>query len=56
MAMRDSTVPKKTRYEHVVVNEDRVPEIAGTRLKVVELVIEQQAYGVRRSFTSSILT
>jgi uncharacterized protein (DUF433 family) len=45
MPVRYSTVPMKTRYEHVVVNEDRVPEIAGTALKVAELVIEQQAYG-----------
>lgn len=45
MAVRYSTVPKKTRYEHVVLNEVRVPEIAGTRLKGAELVIEQQAYG-----------
>jgi len=40
-----STALMKTRYEHVVLNEDRVPEIAGTTLKVAELVIEQQAYG-----------
>jgi uncharacterized protein (DUF433 family) len=40
-----STALMKTRYEHVVLNEDRVPEIAGTTLKVVELVVEQQAYG-----------
>jgi uncharacterized protein (DUF433 family) len=45
MPVRYSTVPMKTRYEHVVLGEDRVPEIAGTTLKVVELVIEQQAYG-----------
>jgi uncharacterized protein (DUF433 family) len=40
-----STVLMKTRYEHIVLNEDRVPEIADTMLKVAELVIEQQAYG-----------
>ena len=40
-----STVLMKTRYEHIVLNEDRVPEIVGTTLKVVELVVEQQAYG-----------
>lgn len=34
-----------TRYEHVVLNEDHVPSIAGTTMKVVELVVEQQAYG-----------
>jgi uncharacterized protein (DUF433 family) len=35
----------KTRYEHIVLNEDRVPSIVGTTTKVVELVVEQQAYG-----------
>lgn len=33
------------RYEHITLNEDRVPEISGTTMKVVELVVEQQAYG-----------
>ncbi len=32
-------------YEHITLNEDRVPGIAGTTMKVVELVVEQQAYG-----------
>jgi len=35
----------ETRYEHISLNEDRVPRIAGTTTKVVELVVEQQAYG-----------
>jgi uncharacterized protein (DUF433 family) len=35
----------ETRYEHVVLNDGRVPEIAGTTMKVVELVTAQQAYG-----------
>lgn len=35
----------QTRYEHITLNEDRAPEIAGTTIKVVELVVEQQAYG-----------
>jgi uncharacterized protein (DUF433 family) len=35
----------ETRYEHVVLNEGRVPIIAGTTMKVTELVVEQQAYG-----------
>lgn len=34
----------ETRYEHVVLNEDYVPSIAGTTMKVVELVVEQQVY------------
>ncbi len=33
------------RYEHVVLNEDNVPVIAGTTMKVVELVLEKIAYG-----------
>ena len=35
----------ETRYEHVVLNEAQVPIIAGTTLKVIELVVEKQAYG-----------
>ncbi len=35
----------KTRYEHIALNEDRVPGIVDTTMKVVELVVEQQAYG-----------
>ena len=35
----------ETRYEHISLNEDRVPGIAGTTMKVVELVVEQRAYG-----------
>lgn len=35
----------EARYKHITLNEDRVPEIASTTLKVVELVGEQQAYG-----------
>lgn len=35
----------ETRYEHISLNEDRVPVIVGTTMKVVELVVEQQAYG-----------
>jgi len=35
----------ETRYEHVVLNEMRVPLISGTTMKVVELVLAQTAYG-----------
>lgn len=35
----------ETRYEHVVLNEKGVPLIAGTTMKVIELVLGQQAYG-----------
>jgi len=30
----------ETRYEHIVLNEDHVPSIIGTTMKVVELVVE----------------
>jgi uncharacterized protein (DUF433 family) len=35
----------ETRYEHIIVNEDQVPIIAGTNMKVIELVLERMAYG-----------
>jgi uncharacterized protein (DUF433 family) len=34
-----------TRYEHVVLDEDAVPMIAGTNMKVKELVAERLAWG-----------
>jgi uncharacterized protein (DUF433 family) len=34
-----------TRYEHVVLDESGTPTIAGTTMKVVELVLEQMASG-----------
>ena len=35
----------ETRYEHIVLNEDGVPTIEGTTMKVIELVLDQIAYG-----------
>ncbi len=35
----------ETRYEHIVLDEGGMPQIAGTTMKVVELVTAQQAYG-----------
>lgn len=35
----------RTRYEHIAIDEDGVPTIAGTTMKVVELVVERLAYG-----------
>jgi uncharacterized protein (DUF433 family) len=35
----------ETRYEHVVLDEQGVPIIAPTNMKVIELVLEQMAYG-----------
>jgi uncharacterized protein (DUF433 family) len=37
--------PVKTRYQHVILNKDNVPTIAGTNMKVIELVLEKMAYG-----------
>ena len=34
-----------TTYEHVVLNDEKVPIIAGTNMKVIELVLEKIAYG-----------
>ena len=35
----------KTKYEHVVLDEKDVPIVAGTNMKVIELVLEKTAYG-----------
>jgi uncharacterized protein (DUF433 family) len=35
----------ETRYEHIVLRDGTVPIIAGTRMKVIDLVEAQQAYG-----------
>ena len=35
----------ETRYEHIVLDDGRVPRINGTTMKVVELVMAQQAHG-----------
>ncbi len=35
----------ETRYEHVVLDDLRVPIIFGTTMKVIELVLAQTAYG-----------
>jgi uncharacterized protein (DUF433 family) len=35
----------ETRYEHVVLDDQGVPRIAGTTMKVMELVTAQTAYG-----------
>ncbi len=35
----------RTSYEHVVLDENRVPIIADTTTKVVELVLDRMAYG-----------
>lgn len=35
----------ETRYEHIVLNDAGVPIIAGTTMKVIELVLEQRGSG-----------
>jgi uncharacterized protein (DUF433 family) len=35
----------ETRYEHIILNEANVPLIAGTTMKVIELVLDSKAYG-----------
>ena len=35
----------ETRYQHVVINEEGVPIIEGTTMKVIELVQERIAWG-----------
>ncbi|KHD11427.1 hypothetical protein PN36_31170 [Candidatus Thiomargarita nelsonii] len=34
-----------TRHEHITINEKNVPMIAGTNIKVVEVVLDKIAYG-----------
>jgi uncharacterized protein (DUF433 family) len=35
----------ETRYEHIVLDDHGTPRIGGTTMKVIELVLEQSAYG-----------
>lgn len=35
----------ETRYEHVILNDSDIALIAGTTMKVIELVVSQRAYG-----------
>jgi len=35
----------ETRYEHIILNEAHMPMIAGTTMKVNELVLDYLAYG-----------
>jgi len=39
------TVTTETTYEHVVLDDEQVPLIEGTSVKVVELVADHKAYG-----------
>lgn len=35
----------ETQYKHIALNEGNVPVISGTTIKVVELVLDNKAYG-----------
>lgn len=35
----------ETRYEHIILDDGLVPRIAGTTMKVIDLVMAQMAYG-----------
>ena len=35
----------ETSYQHILLDEGKVPVIAGTNMKVIELVLEKSAYG-----------
>lgn len=34
-----------TPYEHIILDDHDIPFISGTTMKVIELVVEQHAYG-----------
>lgn len=47
----------KTKYEHIVLDEKGIPIVAGTNMKVIELVLEKTLMaGARKNFIFSILT
>ena len=35
----------ETQYRHIALNEDNVPMISGTNMKIIELILDSQAYG-----------
>ena len=34
-----------TEYKHIILNNDNIPIIEGTTIKVIELVLDNKAYG-----------
>ncbi len=38
-------LPVETEYGHVLLNEEGIPVIAGSTIKVVEIVLDKIAYG-----------
>lgn len=41
----NATFPITTSYEHIRLDDEGIPHIVGTTMKVVELVMAQEAYG-----------
>lgn len=41
----NAAFPTTTSYEHIRLDDKGIPHIAGTTMKVVELVMAQKAYG-----------
>lgn len=39
------TLMVETRYEHIVLDEQGIPRIVGTNIKVIEVVLDKIAYG-----------
>lgn len=35
----------ETGYEHIILSEKRAPTIAGTKMKVIEIILDKIAYG-----------
>jgi uncharacterized protein (DUF433 family) len=35
----------ETKYQHIILNEDKVPIVVGTKMKVIELILDKIAYG-----------
>ncbi len=35
----------ETGYEHIILNEKKAPIIAGTKMKVVDIILDKIAYG-----------
>ena len=42
---RTSVVGAITDYEHIILNDDDLPVIEGTNMKVIELILDHLAYG-----------
>ncbi len=45
MSFGEKVMPLETRYEHIVLDDSQQPMLAGTTMKVKELVAERLAWG-----------